>query len=255
MYYELLASDRLNSYLIGNINSGHFQPMSKIICSRPDDFKPEGHSTWTPMVLASIGNLPKTIMDRCIGIKLKRKLTSEKITRLIPTILEDNKIWRSMIARWCLDNQALIKNNLSYPKNTGNDRYSDNWMPLLTVASLISPEWKSKCEKAHIALLPTREFEDSTQLLIDTRELIIIDNLDRISTQELLSKLNKNKNKIWHQCNYGRPLTAPKMAKMFRSYDVHPKSLRVSPGQSPLRGYEASSFLEAFDRYIGDVTV
>jgi len=212
------------------------------------------------MALACIGNLPDTIMDRSLVINMKRKLTSKIIVDIKPTMLKDNKVWRSMIARWCLDSRALVKPNLVKPKDTGNDRNTDNWVPLLTVASLISPEWKKKGEKAHSVLSTGDEPTDSIQLLIDILEhfnshVFTRKNVSRISSQDLVSALNADKDKIWFQCNYGRPLTAPLLARMLKPYGIAPKATRITRGQPVKRGYEVSDFQETFASYLDGVTV
>jgi len=186
---------------------------------------------------------------------MKRKLTSEKVVDITTSMVDQKKVFRSMIARWCLDNQVLIEPNLLKPKDTGNDRNTDNWVPLLTVAALISPEWKKKGERAHSVLSAPREPTDSIQVFIDIREHINSEiftrkNVSRISSQDLVFALNADKDKIWFQCNYGKPLSAPLLARMLKPYGITPKASRITKGQSAKRGYEVSDFQDSFNRYL-----
>jgi hypothetical protein len=68
-----------------------------------------------PMVLASIGELPPTIMDRSIIINLRRKKAHEH-TEIMPVDMHDlNKQVRDGIQAWCTANELSIRSSAIKP--------------------------------------------------------------------------------------------------------------------------------------------
>ena len=234
--------------LVGLINSGHTKSGANVSRCVGEDYSPKKFSTWMPMVLASIGALPSTIMDRSIVINLRRKKRGEVVARL-PTKLFDNHLAiRQKLARWCLDAQNKIETSLIEPPDIGNDRARDNWLPMLTVAGLAGEAWKLKGEQSYRALTSVPELELPTQLLMDIRELFSGLGADKVSTSDVVDMLTADEDKVWRQCNGGKALSAATMAKLLKPYGVTPTCMRF--GAKTKRGYERSQFDDPFDRYL-----
>ncbi|GAA0794850.1 DUF3631 domain-containing protein [Marinobacterium sediminicola] len=234
--------------LVGIINSSHSQQGATILRCDGDDNTPKAYKTWMPMVLASIGALPTTIMDRSIVINLRRKKVTEQVTRVPHNLLELNQTYREKIIRWCLDHKRVIEANTVEPNNLGNDRAADNWLPLFTVAHQINTDWINRCEEAYEALTTVPELELPTQLLKDIQQILNQHPQDKIFSEDLLEALHQDTTAPWLTCNNGRKLTASKMSSLLQPYGIKPKVLRI--GDKTRRGYEKQQFEDAFDRYL-----
>ena len=68
--------------LRGIINSGHTRGGAFVVRTTGDDHEPRCFSTWGAKVVALIGLLPGTLLDRSITVAMKRKNKNEKAARL-----------------------------------------------------------------------------------------------------------------------------------------------------------------------------
>src|SRR5262249_3889951 len=71
-----------NDELRGVVNGSHCRAMSYVGRVGGDELQPELFSSWCAKALAMIGEPPSTIADRSIIIRLKRRIRSEKVSRL-----------------------------------------------------------------------------------------------------------------------------------------------------------------------------
>jgi len=67
-----------NDELRGVLNSGHTRATAFVIRCQSEAQLPRSFSTWAAIALAGIGQLPATLADRSIEIKLKRKTPKRK---------------------------------------------------------------------------------------------------------------------------------------------------------------------------------
>jgi len=234
--------------LVGLINSSHTKAAAQVVRCVGENYEAKTFSTWMPMVMASIGVLPPTIMDRSIVINLRRKKPHEH-TDLIPVDLFDLKeSLREQIQQWCKINEPEIRASLMKPPNVGNDRAADNWYPLLTVDQAIGGTWSERCEQAYQKLTTAIELELPTQLLVDIRAFFQGYGDTRIPSTTLVEELHKDSTGPWQDCNNGRKLSPNQMAKLLNPYGIKPKTLRFDA--TTKRGYEKDQFTDAFERYL-----
>ena len=237
-----------NPELVGLINSSHNKSSSDILRCSGEDHTPKAYSTWMPMVLASIGELPSTIMDRSIVINLRRMKASENVVRIPGNFNDACQIIRRQLLSWCESHFRAIESSPVEPPRIGNDRATDNWLPLFTVAGQIGKSWPTKCEAAYATLTTVSELEESTQLLADLSRILSEYPDQRIYSEELIHKLCEDDTGPWLTCNYGKRITASHMAKLLRPYSIKPKCFRV--GSNTRRGYEKFQFGDVFERYL-----
>ena len=234
--------------LIGIINSSHSKKGSTVIRCAGDDHKAKAFNTWMPMVLASIGALSDTVMDRSIVINLRRKKPQEHVAR-IPVDLEDQQATlRDALSSWCSSYEAAIKSSTAVVPNLGNDRAMDNWFPLYVIAEALGNSWPARCEAAYKALTTPAEPELPTLLLKAISVYFSSTGVSRISSSELTTELCKDETGPWRECNNGRCVTQNQVARLLRNYGIKPSSMRV--GESVIRGYDKADFTDAFERYI-----
>lgn len=194
-----------------------------------------------PKAIAGIGDLPDTVTDRAIPIRLKRRAPTELVAK-----------FRSRVARaeaadiggdWPA--VALVA-DVAVPEAL-NDRAADSWEPLLAIADAAGGTWPARARAAAIALSSAEEERVSIgmRLLADVRDVFREDT--HLPTADLLERLHELEDAPWGEW-YGKPLTARALAKLLGPYRVQPLYRRVD-GQ-PRRGYFRSDFTDAWARYV-----
>lgn len=234
--------------LVGLINSSHTKAGAQVIRCVGENFQAKPFSTWMPMVLASIGELPATIMDRSIAVNLRRKKTHEHTDPIPVDLIDLHERIREQIQNWCKIHEPTIRASLIRPPDVGNDRAADNWGPLFTAAKAIGGIWTDRCEQAYRHLTTTVELELPTQLLLDIRTLLQDYGETRISSATLADELCKDSTGPWPTSSNGRPLSQHQLAKLLGPYGIKPKNIRY--GDTTLRSYEKNQFTDAFERYL-----
>lgn len=199
-----------------------------------------------PKVLAGIGNLPDTVTDRCIPIRMKRRAPNEPVARFRRRIVEAEAVpvreWLESIA------DVSLVTDVSVPEEL-NDRAMDGWEPLLAIADAAGGQWPMLGRLAAVALSSDEVTDLSTgvRLLDDIRD--VFDGVDHLSTADLLTALHDIEEAPWGEW-YGKPITARGLAKLLAPYRVRPLLRRPGSGSGPMRGYFRSEFTDAWSRYL-----
>ena len=95
--------------LRGILNSGHMKGQAYVTRVVGDDFQVCMFSTWTAKAVALIGDLPGTLADRAITIRMRRRAHSERIERLQLHRLAEMEDLRSMASRWAQDHMEALR--------------------------------------------------------------------------------------------------------------------------------------------------
>ncbi len=236
--------------LTGIINSGHARSRAYVLRCEGTLFVPRRFSTWSPMALACIGDLQTTIMDRSVIIPLRRKTVQETVERLTQDLIFGAHIERRQLLKWSEDNTSAIINNLIIPPDLGNDRAIDNWLPLFTLAKLVSDKWYNECEEAYKLLNTSHsEPDESTLLLSDIHDIFVANNSAKIHSIDIVTALVGQKDKPWCEIRNGRSLTQNGLAVKLKKFGIRPISLRHN-GTTTQRGYELQQFTDTFKRYL-----
>jgi putative DNA primase/helicase len=276
LYCPTYLIDETDTYLPNNeelraaLNSGHTRTSAFVdrnIKSADGEWTPKSFSTWCPQVVAGIGNLPGTLDDRSIKIRLQRKPRGIRLVRFrADRVTGINDLGR-MLARFVLDHQIAIREADVEPPTELHDRAADNWRPLLAIASVLNNEWLARA----VAAAKTLEAVDTdaedlcVQALDDIRAVFIRKNKQaeqyilendaaqantlRLFTKEILAALLALPERPWRECNQGRAITQRGLAKLIKVFGVKTdKNVRRGTGQA--KGYALDEFLEAFARYL-----
>jgi uncharacterized protein DUF3631/bifunctional DNA primase/polymerase-like protein/primase-like protein len=192
-------------------------------------------------VLAGIGNLPDTVTDRAIPIRLKRRAPSETVARFRRRQVEaEVALFREGPP------EVLLATDVPVPDEL-NDRAADSWEPLIAIAEAAGGSWPTVARIAAVALSSEDEAPASVgmRLLADIREAL--EGREHLSTADLLAALHDLEDAPWGDW-YGKPLTARGLAKLLGPYRVLPVKRRLDGGQH--RGYFAIDFRDAWERYV-----
>jgi putative DNA primase/helicase len=188
------------------------------------------YKTYAACAISLLGNLPDTLRDRSIRIRLQKHRPDEKLASLRIGAKSDLP---GQCARWALDNHQFISDEPAIPKQL-HGRTADNWSPLLAIADAIGEPWPEKLRAIAlqiVALEAGEELSPGTQLLSDVRE--ILGDKQWISSDALQRAL---------------PISGKKLATMLKPYGIEPRQQRV--GRRVERGYRAEDFADAFVRYL-----
>ncbi len=252
-YHPTLLVDEADTFLRnsnelrGVLNSGHQRNGAWVIRTAGDDFEPRIFGTWSPKVIALIGKLHDTLVDRSIEIRLQRRLPSERIERLRDRAAPALKKVARRVARLVADNGPRIRDaEPNLPANL-HDRAADNWEPLLAVADLAGPEWGRRAREAARALSSNAEDESSLTLLLGDLRLMF-QGAKHLATSVILDKLHAMDERPWSEWKSGKPISARGLASLLRRVRVKPHTMRI--GSDTPKGYVAADLEDAFCRYL-----
>jgi putative DNA primase/helicase len=161
-----------NDELRGVLNSGHRRATASVLRLVGDEHEPRTFRTWAPTAIAMIGNLPDTLADRSIEIRLRRRLPNEPLTRFRADRATDLAQLARMAARWAADHsEALRRSDPSIPLGL-HDRAADNWGPLFAIADEAGEGWPERVRQIAVAMAARDEDGGSVGelLLADIRQ-------------------------------------------------------------------------------------
>lgn len=247
---EADAFMRENEELRGIINCGHTRDSAKIIRVVGDDYTPATFTVWGAKALAGIGHLPDTIMDRAVAMELRRKMpheTTERLRHAEPGLF---KTLSSKLAKFAQDYSSVIQDAKPYLPDTLNDRAQDNWEPLLAIADIADEEWATRARLAATKISGDNEQSQSigVELLIDIQEIFENQQIDRISSAELVRSLCSDEEKPWATYNRGLAIKPRQIATRLREFGIISNTIRI--GMTTAKGYLKNQFIDAFARYI-----
>lgn len=235
----------------GILNSGHQRnrPYTRWdIMTRSSEQCP----TFAMAMLASIGDLPDTIMDRAVVIRMRRRGPGETVSPFRSR--RDGPVLNALgdrLRTWIRANtDSLVA---AEPDMPVEDREADTWEPLFAVADLAGGGWPARCRRACLAMTGD-EPEDSgigERLLADL--YAIWETEDYLFTTTILQRLHKVDESPWSE--WGRksePLTARGLAALLKPYRVKSRTVRV--GGETSKGYARADLTDPWTRYVTSVT-
>lgn len=237
--------------LRGVINAGHTRATAYVLRTVGDDHEPRRFSVYGFKALALIGKAAHTITDRSIVIELRRKLLSERVTKLRDTPKGQIQSLRAGLARWARDNANRITSARPEIPDALNDRAGDSWGPLLAVADSAGGEWPERARQAAVALSGHADESMGTgaELLADVQRVLDELQVDRIAGADLLSALLADEERPWATFNAGKPLSQVQLARRLSTFGIPSRSVRLPDGRTP-KGYPIEAFADAFARYL-----
>lgn len=257
-WFPTLIIDESDSFLSlqeelrGILNSGHSRDLAYVIRCIGRDHEPKQFKTWCAKIIVGIGDLPETIADRSIIIRLRRKLINDEIQSFRRYSMDEtNELIRKCI-RFRNDSLEQIKTVKLVLSGLQDDRMVDNWEPLFSIACLAGDEWMQHAKDAAVFLSKTdnEPLSVGVELLQDIKNIFTIKDLWGMYTYELIQELCSDLEAPWLTYNNGKQLTPRQLAKKLKDFDIYSKDMRLPPFNKNLKGYLLEDFTEAFDRYI-----
>lgn len=245
------------SELRGILNSGHRRSMAKVVrnVAAGDDYEPRIFNTWAPKAVALIGELPGTLQDRSVEIRMRRRMEDEEVERLRLDRLGEFEDLRRKAWTWAQENLTGLQQADPGVPGGLHDRACDNWRSLLAVADLAGGEWPEKARNAARVLSGQRfegEQSEALQLLRDVYEVFRNQGEEQLPTSDLLRELNAREESPWPEKRGGLGLSPNGLASLLRPFEVSSTALWVGHGDAGrmLRGFKREQFRDAWKRYL-----
>ena len=240
-----------NEEMRGLLNAGH-QRDRYVLRVVGSDHTPHRFHTFAMAAIAGIGDLPDTIMDRSIVIRMRRRAEGERVSPY--RTKRDSPALRAMradLARWTkpLADQALHLE----PQMPVEDRAADTWEPLVIVADLAGGSWPRRARQACAGLVASEAQSEDDQpsgarILADIRRIFFsASDPDSIATDQLLFALNGDPEAPWGEWGRGG-LTPRGLAGMLREFGICSGNVRIGDG-TQRKGYMRNKFADAWRRY------
>ncbi|MYV53715.1 DUF3631 domain-containing protein [Streptomyces sp. SID3212] len=239
-----------NEEMRGLLNAGH-QRDRYVLRVVGNDHTPHRFHTFAMAALAGIGDLPDTIMDRSIVIRMRRRAAGERVSpyrtkRDSPALHEI----RARLAQWAvpLTDQALLLE----PPMPVEDRAADTWEPLVIVADLAGGTWPDRARHACTSMVSAeaeaeQDNPSNARILADIRRVFHAKGeQEQLSTDDLLHALNSDPEAPWAEHGRGG-LTPRGLSAMLREYGISSGNVRV--GDIQRKGYTRTKFTDAWKRY------
>jgi putative DNA primase/helicase len=242
---------RDNEELRGVLNSGHTRDTAYVVRCVGDESEPRRFCTWGSKAIALIGRLPGTLTDRSIVIEMQRKPPGQRVERLrhTPPALFDEIA--AKLVRWSAYNAEAVGQALPDIPDELHDRAQDKWEGLLALADLAGGVWPDLARRAALALSGGAPDGDSlkVELLRDVQWIFADRDEDRISSEDLVEELAKDKERPWAEYRHSKQITQRQLAGLLVPFGIASSSVRLKDGRTP-KGYRFEQFIDAFSRYL-----
>jgi hypothetical protein len=242
---------RENAELVAVINSSHRKPGAFVIRTeekKDGGFEPVYFSTWAPIGMAGIRELPPTLQDRSLVIKMERALPGEVKKHLEDGYASELANVGRKFARFAQGVEGVPAIDLSEGPGLHN-RLGDNWRPLLAIAELAGGDWPGLALKAAKAAANAAadELGVLTHLLTDIREAF--GTKEKLPSAELVDSLLGMEEGPYQELNRGRQINQNWLAKSLKGV-VTGKTGTIRIGNKTPKGYQRTQFEEAWQRYL-----
>lgn len=213
----------------------------------------ESFSTFAPIALAGLGDLPDTVMTRSVIIRMRRRAPHENVEAYRERTEGPGLAnLRRRMERWA--GQVAPRIGKPWPELPKGivDRDADIWEPLIAVADAAGGHWPETARIAAVELVTeARERPASlgVKLLSDVRT--IMTDRERIRSVDLLGELHALEESPWLDLGGRGPIDSRYVSRTLKAYNIPPAhALRFSASEGVAKGWERGDFFEAWSRYL-----
>lgn len=243
---------REHEELRGLVNAGHRRgAVAYRVVGQGADMNVRAFPAYAAVALAGIGDLPDTILDRAVLVRMRRRAPDERVEpfrrrRARP----EGEALRERVATWASVNlERLCEADPPMPAGLA-DRAADVWEPLLAISDAAGGDWPKRAREAATALNAERQAADPSlgvHLLADIRGIFYASKVAKLSSEDLARRLTDLDESPWGDL-HGKALDARSLARRLRPFDIRPRKFR--DGEETFRGYDLADFDDAWLRYL-----
>ena len=211
----------------------------------------QSFAVFCPKAFAMIGELPDTIADRSIPIRMEPRTRDQQIER---ARVRERDVAAEPIRR-SIENLAKryrIELRDARPElpDELNDRAQDVWEPLLAIADLAGDGWPERARAAAVSLSGQTRDNDSLGVTL-LRDIYAVFHADgapqRIKTSDLIARLSEIEESPWGDW-YGKPISAQGLSRLLKPYRIRTMPVKVEG--IAVRGYKVEQFASAWERFV-----
>ncbi len=207
-------------------------------------------AVFAPVALAGIGDLPETVMQRSIVLRMRRRAPDEYVEPFrYRKAAEYLSPLRHLLADWAGQIAGQIATAEPVMPSGITDRPADVWEPLLAIADAAGGDWPKRARAACVELVSNSATSSTAslgvRLLADLRDVFA--DAAQLPTDEVLRRLLTLEEAPWSDLR-GRPLDARSLARWLRPYGVG--SAQWRDGDARHRGYLAADLHDPWARYL-----
>ncbi|MFD8965775.1 DUF3631 domain-containing protein [Streptomyces sp. NPDC059568] len=250
LFGTLKAAER-NEDLRGLLNAGHQRNRPTLRVTGPEH-TPVAFPTFAMAALAGIGDLPDTIMDRSVVIRMRRRAPGETVAafrtgRDTPAL----HALRDRLTTWLHPLHATAMS--MEPVMPVEDRAADTWEPLVIVADLAGGQWPALARTTCSAMTAHEAGQDEdaglrTRILVDIRRVFTAEgDPATLRTGRLIQQLNADPEAPWAEYS-AQGLTPRGLQLLLKDYGISSANHRF-PGGTQAKGFARNQFLDAWARY------
>jgi hypothetical protein len=205
---------------------------------------------YAAVALAGLGDLPDTLMDRSLIIRMRRRGPGETIEQFRRRLhLGVGETLRAQLAEWANAVADDVADAWPAMPVGVENRQVDCWEPLLAIADAAGGDWPDRARLACVELCKvaiSREASLGVRLLGDLRD--VFGNWDALPTETILDRLRDIDEAPWGDL-HGKALDARGLARRLRQYEVFSVNVKVD-GSRVLRGYRREHLWGVWQRYL-----
>lgn len=239
-----------NEDLRALLNAGHQRGRPVIRCVGPNQ-QVAKFPSFAMAALAGIGDLPDTIADRAVIIRMRRRAPGEQVSPFRSRRdAEPLGELRDQINEWARGYLVTLEH--AEPDLPVEDRAADTWEPLVAVADLAGGTWPGRARRAATVLTAAADEADveaslGVRMLADCRAIFAGHDAPVIASADLVTQLRQVPEAPWEPF----ALDPRSLARRLRPYGITSKQVRPAGGSTAqVRGYRLEDFTDAFARYL-----
>ena len=243
--------------LLAVLNGSQRRECAFVLRCVGDDHEVRQFRTWCPKALVGIGDLPDTVMDRSVVVRLERRPPGADVPLWRDRDRAAITRVRRQIARWTADHtDAILTARTRVPFPAGlHDRARDGWEALLAIGEVAGGDWAGAAGRAHQACAHvTADMVDDAgareMLLADLR--VVFQDLgdpEALPTKQLLDVLHGMDGRPWSEWRRGKPLSSRGLSTLLQPFKVRPVNIRLPDGTVP-KGYRSTHLAPVWRTYL-----
>ncbi len=242
-----------NEDIRGMLNAGHRKGAKAGRCVvRGKIIETEELDAYCAVMLAGLDDLPATLMSRSVVVRMQRRAPSEPVEPWRPRVNgPEANVLKGQIAAWAASVEDRATDLWPDMPTGVEDRAADVWEALLAVADLAGGHWPDIARLAAVAdVAASKAGTPSIGVLLLNDIKIVFEKrqVDRISTETVLTDLRGIEESPWAVIRRGEPLNARGLAQRLGKYGIAPNFQRI--GDEMARGYTRAQFADAWSRYL-----
>ena len=206
---------------------------------------------YAPAAIAGIGNLPDTIMDRAVVVRMRRRAPDERVRDYRErTTRPEGDALRELLAKWAADVADWVGDPWpQMPRRRGRPARPTcgnrcSWSPTSRAATGRGgpPKRAPRSSPARGTTPPASARGCSPTCGTCSA------SADALFTQTILDKLHALDESPWADWSYGKPFTARDLADLLKQHQVKSRQLRI--GEDSRKGYRRADLEDSWARYL-----